>query len=498
MPQGVSNLRDTVAILPLVCFVAILGALTLGLGSLSPTQGPSQALMAQAAGTSGSEALDTQCTSNFDYSCQYPNLSQQSGKRCGLGYEVFSDQAMGQCVQVNEAKTTCVFNQQGQCVPPEQVQSASGVSSGSPVLQTTPTENTGPAYVAPDTAVPAAVSEESQEFQPEPPAPYSESYQPGVSAAGGETQAYTTQLPNSYPQGGEVSLPTAQPTPSQIVQDDFSQLPQASQSSQVNNLLQSQGGDISNLEQGQVTPQQLDQLTLQEREDLALPSPPPTPLLNQLDSLQPTPPDTQDLVPGGAPTTPVESSGLNPIPQGGSAFEQWLNQNGYTGIANASANANTALANFVQAPGASISSAVQSEVNASNAAYQWVQNTAPQVGSAIVNAPSAIAQGASNLANDVNAPLNWLANKGASWLDTNMPAPASPVVPTVEPSQPEPQDTVPGGAPTVPVANQPLPSLSPSASVPQQAPTSGNDFSAAYNWLANKATGLFGFIQSAH
>jgi hypothetical protein len=131
MSEGSPNLRDTVAVHPILILIMILGLASAGLAQLTPTGIPPALLLAQVSGgTTGPTTgpmlsttnLDSQCTSKFDYSCEYPGFNEYSGKPCGIGFKVSSSQVIGHCVMQNYAETDCVFTPDGQCAPPAKAQ----------------------------------------------------------------------------------------------------------------------------------------------------------------------------------------------------------------------------------------------------------------------------------------------------------------------------------------------------------------------------------------
>lgn len=119
MNKGSQDMRDVIAIHPLVIVVILLGALDLGLSSLIAPAMPGSGFLAQAAGSVNTKALDTQCTGAYDYTCQYPAMGQE-GKQCGAGRQVQSSQVKGYCVLFNKAHAEQVLGSNGQWMSPEE------------------------------------------------------------------------------------------------------------------------------------------------------------------------------------------------------------------------------------------------------------------------------------------------------------------------------------------------------------------------------------------
>jgi hypothetical protein len=115
MPRGVSDLRDTVAIYPLLTSIMILGATTLGILQL-PAPTPS-GLLAQAAAP---RQIDSDCKSSYDYSCKAPGTDSQ-GVECGDGLKVQTGYVQGHCVKAGQAVDDKVLTPNGQWVSPQQI-----------------------------------------------------------------------------------------------------------------------------------------------------------------------------------------------------------------------------------------------------------------------------------------------------------------------------------------------------------------------------------------
>lgn len=160
MPEGSPDLRDTVAIHPLLILIVMLGFVGLGVAYLTSDTSTGVILSAQASYAANAEGLDAECSSKYSYNCKLPQqYDTRTGQPCGVGRVVISKQVEGKCVTQNKAEASCVvvIGEQGGCIPLQET-SGSGVSSAPSVSADAPAPpgssgaapNNTPSFLSPD------------------------------------------------------------------------------------------------------------------------------------------------------------------------------------------------------------------------------------------------------------------------------------------------------------------------------------------------------------
>ncbi len=104
--KGVPNLRETIAVPPVLILVAILSLVDFGLDRLPSARTPPISLLAQAVSTQNSEELDMKCPSGTedDYTCQVGQQSSDPKKTCEKFEIVENSEVIGECVGPGKAQ----------------------------------------------------------------------------------------------------------------------------------------------------------------------------------------------------------------------------------------------------------------------------------------------------------------------------------------------------------------------------------------------------------
>jgi hypothetical protein len=216
MSEGVPKLRDTIAVHTVFVPILVLGFIAVGISTLTPGTTTSTVLLAQAAATANSEAIDAKCTADYSYDCNYPFYDTHTGQLCGRGKKVSSSQVIGHCASEGNATVDCVMTEAGNCVQPQSANSTQQTGEPQPGVTYNgafyPIESTQapPSYETSDLSTFGAPSsgqlESNSLLSPQPndigQVGYSQEFD-GSSLPGSPASVQTVSVSASYPPGAE-------------------------------------------------------------------------------------------------------------------------------------------------------------------------------------------------------------------------------------------------------------------------------------------------------